>query len=59
MSNFTEYMRTIYDGHVGGSVMGKYGGMTLSVLGLILLNRYVGDVLTGVKAFDGDMTRIM
>jgi len=57
VSNFTDYMRTIYDGHVGGSIMGKYGGMTLSMLGLVLLDRYVGDVLTSVKAFDAQLLR--
>ncbi len=57
VSSFSDYMRSIYDGHVGGSLMGKYGGMTLSVMGLVLLDRYVGDVLTGVKAFDAKVLR--
>ena len=35
----------------------KYGGMALSVLTLLLYNRYVSDVLSSVKAFDAHLLR--
>ena len=38
-------------------VLSKYGGMFLSILTLLLHNRYVSDPLTSVKVFDGDLLR--
>ena len=35
----------------------KYGGMLLSVLTLLLYNRYVSDVLSSVKAFEAHLLR--
>jgi hypothetical protein len=35
----------------------KYGGIALSVLTLLLYNRYVADVLSSVKAFDAHLLR--
>lgn len=44
--------RQVYgDDHVG-YLLGKYGGMTLSALSLLLYNRFVTDPLTSLKAFD-------
>jgi hypothetical protein len=38
-------------------VTSKYGGMLLSILALLLYNRFVSDVLTSVKAFDAKLLK--
>jgi hypothetical protein len=35
----------------------KYGGILLSVATLLLYNRYVTDILTSLKAFDGQLLK--
>ena len=38
-------------------LLSKYGGLSISILSLLLYNRYVNDALTGVKAFDARLLR--
>jgi hypothetical protein len=40
-----------------GYLVGKYGGMILSLTALVVLDRFVSDVLTGLKAFDATLLR--
>jgi len=49
----------IYQHNWGLYVTSKYGGMMLSILTLLLYNRYVTDVLTSVKAFDARVLKKM
>ncbi len=50
--NMNERIRTIYKGNYLMYLTSKYGGMLISILSLVLYNRFVSDPLTGVKAFD-------
>jgi len=47
----------IYANHRWLYLSSKYGGILLSVLTLLLYNRYVSDVLTSVKGFDARLLR--
>jgi hypothetical protein len=53
--NLNRRIRDIYGNSTSLLLVSKYGGMMLSVLTLVLYNRYVADVLTSVKAFDRDL----
>ena len=57
VGNFSEHMHAIYGSDRVGYLLGKYGGLTLSMLGLLLLNRYISDYLSSVKAFDARLLR--
>ncbi len=50
--NLNERIRTVYKGNKLLYFTGKYGGMLISILSLLLYNRFVSDPLTGIKAFD-------
>lgn len=55
--NLTDRAREIYRGNLLGYLVGKYGGILLSVTSLLLYNRFVSDPLTGIKAFDARLLR--
>ena len=57
VGNYSDHMHAIYGSDRMGYLLGKYGGLTLSMLGLLLLNRYVSDYLSSVKAFDARLLR--
>jgi 2-phospho-L-lactate transferase/gluconeogenesis factor (CofD/UPF0052 family)/CTP:molybdopterin cytidylyltransferase MocA len=50
--DLNERILSIYRGRKIPYLVSKFGGMALSVLGLVLYNRFVSDPLTGIKAFD-------
>ena len=50
--NLDDRIKTIYRGNTISFLLSKYGGLLLSMLCLLLFNRYVTDPLTGLKAFD-------
>ena len=50
-----ENIRRIYGNDRLGFLMSKYGGMALSILSLLLYNRYVTDPLSTLKAFDSNL----
>jgi 2-phospho-L-lactate transferase/gluconeogenesis factor (CofD/UPF0052 family) len=50
-------LKSIYEGKRGLYLTSKYGGMLLSIVTLLLYNRYITDVLTSVKAFDVRLLR--
>jgi 2-phospho-L-lactate transferase/gluconeogenesis factor (CofD/UPF0052 family) len=50
-------LKQIYHNNWPLYVTSKYGGILLSMLTLILYNRYVTDVLTSIKAFDARLLR--
>jgi hypothetical protein len=54
---FTAVLEGIYRGRRLLYLTSKYGGMLSSVAMLLLYNRYVTDVLTGIKAFDAALLR--
>jgi len=52
-------LKQIYDNNWKLYFTSKYGGIMLSVLTLVLFNRYVSDVLSSVKGFDARLLRSM
>ncbi|MGD0778399.1 MAG: glycosyltransferase [Candidatus Solibacter sp.] len=55
--NLNDRIRGIY-GTVGiAFLVSKYGGMLLSIITLLLYNKYVSDLLTSVKGFDASAIR--
>jgi glycosyltransferase involved in cell wall biosynthesis len=56
-TNLSETLKQIYENNWLLYITSKYGGILLSVLTLLLYNRYVSDVLTSVKAFDAHVLR--
>jgi 2-phospho-L-lactate transferase/gluconeogenesis factor (CofD/UPF0052 family) len=56
-TNLSERLMKIYENRRMLYLTSKYGGMALSVLTLLLYNRYVSDVLSSVKAFDAHLLR--
>jgi 2-phospho-L-lactate transferase/gluconeogenesis factor (CofD/UPF0052 family) len=56
-TNLSERLKEIYENNWRLYVISKYGGILLSVLTLLLYNRYVSDVLTSIKAFDAHLLR--
>ena len=57
VSDLSAHMRRIYPGDRLGYLVGKWGGVTLSIAGLVVHNRIVSDPLTGLKAFDRRLLR--
>jgi 2-phospho-L-lactate transferase/gluconeogenesis factor (CofD/UPF0052 family)/glycosyltransferase involved in cell wall biosynthesis len=57
--DLSERIKSIYRGNYVGYLVSKYGGMMLSVLGLILYNRFIADPLTGMKVFEIRTLRAM
>ncbi len=55
--DLSEQLSGIYANHRWLYLSSKYGGILLSVLTLLLYNRYVSDVLTSVKGFDAQLLR--
>lgn len=56
-TDLSQHLRRIYHNNWRLYITSKYGGILLSMLTLILYNRYLTDVLTSVKAFDGRLLR--
>jgi len=56
-TNLSERLKQIYENRRVLYLTSKYGGMLLSVLTLLLYNRYVSDVLSSVKAFETHLLR--
>ncbi len=56
-TNLSERLMQIYENRRILYLTSKYGGMLLSVLTLLLYNRYVSDVLSSVKAFETHLLR--
>jgi 2-phospho-L-lactate transferase/gluconeogenesis factor (CofD/UPF0052 family)/glycosyltransferase involved in cell wall biosynthesis len=50
--NLNEQIARIYQRDRLGYLIGKYGGMVISILSLLIYNRFISDPLTGIKAFD-------
>lgn len=56
-TDLSERLKRIYHNNWRLYLTSKYGGILLSMLTLILYNRYVTDVLTSIKAFDARLLR--
>jgi hypothetical protein len=56
-TDLTDRLIKIYDNKRLLYLTSKYGGMLLSVLTLLLYNRYVSDVLSSVKGYDAHLLR--
>jgi hypothetical protein len=56
-TDLTERLKQIYHNNWRLYLTSKYGGILLSVLTLVLYNRYVTDILSSVKAFDARLLR--
>jgi len=57
--NLTQRIRDIYRGDWFGYWVSKWGGIALSIAGLVLFNRFISDSLTGLKAFDIHLLRAL
>jgi 2-phospho-L-lactate transferase/gluconeogenesis factor (CofD/UPF0052 family) len=55
--DLSEQLKGIYTDNPVLYMTSKYGGMILSILTLLLYNRYISDVLTSVKIFDALLLR--
>jgi 2-phospho-L-lactate transferase/gluconeogenesis factor (CofD/UPF0052 family)/glycosyltransferase involved in cell wall biosynthesis len=55
--DLSDRIKTIYKGDYLGYMVSKYGGMALSVLSLLLYNRFISDPLTGLKVFEARLLR--
>jgi 2-phospho-L-lactate transferase/gluconeogenesis factor (CofD/UPF0052 family) len=55
--DLSEQLKGIYGGRRALYLTSKYGGMLLSIVTLLLYNRYISDVLTSVKAFDAQLLK--
>ena len=55
--DLSEQLKTIYGNNKRLYFTSKYGGILLSITTLLLYNRYITDVLTSVKAFDGPLLK--
>jgi hypothetical protein len=55
--DLSEHLKSIYEGKRSLYLTSKYGGILLSIVTLLLYNRYITDVLTSVKAFDVHLLR--
>ena len=56
-TDLSDRLIKIYDNNRRLYLTSKYGGMLLSVLTLLLYNRYVSDVLSSVKGYDTHLLR--
>ena len=56
-TNLSERLHDIYGDNRILYLTSKYGGILLSILTLLLYNRYVSDVLSSIKAFDARLLR--
>jgi len=55
--DMSQQLSGIYGNHRWLYLSSKYGGILLSILTLLLYNRYVTDVLTSVKGFDAQLLK--
>jgi 2-phospho-L-lactate transferase/gluconeogenesis factor (CofD/UPF0052 family) len=55
--DLSEQLKTIYAGNRRLYLTSKYGGMLLSIVTLLIYNRYISDVLTSMKAFDAQLLK--
>jgi 2-phospho-L-lactate transferase/gluconeogenesis factor (CofD/UPF0052 family)/glycosyltransferase involved in cell wall biosynthesis len=55
--DLSEQLKGIYGGNRSLYLTSKYGGMLLSIVTLLLFNRFISDVLTSMKAFDAQLLR--
>lgn len=55
--DISERIKTIYKGNYLGYLVSKYGGMALSILSLMLYNRFIADPLTGLKVFEARLLK--
>jgi 2-phospho-L-lactate transferase/gluconeogenesis factor (CofD/UPF0052 family) len=51
------HLKSVYAESAGLSLLSRYGGMLISILTLLLYDRYITDTLTGLKAFDAAVLR--
>lgn len=56
-TNLDARLKKVYGGKGLAYLVGKYGGILLSVTALVLYNRYVTDTLTSIKGFDARFLR--
>jgi len=56
-TNLDAHLRGIYGKSYSLYLLSKYGGILISILTLLLYNRYVTDSLTSLKAFDAVLLR--
>jgi 2-phospho-L-lactate transferase/gluconeogenesis factor (CofD/UPF0052 family) len=56
-TDLSDQLKRIYGNNRKRYVISKYGGMALSLMTLLLYNRYVTDVLTSLKGFDVHLLR--
>jgi glycosyltransferase involved in cell wall biosynthesis len=55
--DLSEQIKSIYADNRSLYLTSKYGGIMLSILTLLLYNRFITDVLTSVKVFDAQLLR--
>ena len=51
-NNLGDRIRSIYGNRYFLFLMSKYGGMALSILSLLLYDRYISDIFSTIKAYD-------
>jgi hypothetical protein len=56
-TNLSDQLKRIYGNNRKLYLTSKYGGMLLSIVTLLLFNRYVSDVLSSVKGYDAHLLR--
>jgi|SRR5581483_423605 len=56
-TNLSDQLKHIYGNNRKLYLTSKYGGMLLSIVTLLLFNRYVSDVLSSVKGYDASLLR--
>lgn len=56
-TDLSERLKQIYDNNRRLYFTSKYGGILLSVMTLLLYNRYVTDILSTLKAYDAQLLR--
>jgi hypothetical protein len=56
-TDLSERLMRIYENKKRLYLVSKYGGMLLSVVTLFLYNRYVSDVLSSIKGYDGPLLK--
>lgn len=56
-TSLSEQLKQIYENRWSLYLTSKYGGILLSIVTLLLYNRYISDVLSSVKAFDASLLR--
>lgn len=55
--NLKSHLKSVYSESAGLSLLSRYGGMFISILTLLLYDRYITDPLTGLKAFEAGVLR--